>query len=118
MVFTRNDYKNKSQSGTVTLKLCSSTFEDGVWTKPVVLPFNTKEYSFGHPALTPDGNTMYFASDMPGGKGGVDIYKVEREGDKWGMPVNLQNINTEGNEMFPFYHRDGMLFLHQMVIQV
>lgn len=110
MAFTRNDYKAKSQSGTVTLELCTSKLVDGKWTKAEIVPFNTKEYSFGHPALTPDGKTMYFASDMPGGKGGVDIYRVDRVGESWGTPVNLQNINTEGNEMFPYYHRDGILF--------
>jgi outer membrane protein OmpA-like peptidoglycan-associated protein len=110
MAFTRNDYKSKSNDGVVTLELCTSELKAGKWSDPKVVPFNNKDYSFGHPSLTPDGKTMYFASDMPGGKGGVDIYRVERNGDSWGTPENLKAINTEGNEMFPFYHKDGILF--------
>ncbi len=110
MAFTRNDYKSKSQDGTVTLDLCTATLKDSKWIKASELHFESKEYSFGHPALTPDGATMYFASDMPGGKGGVDIYKINRIGEGWSEPQNLTVINTEGNEMFPFYHRDGILF--------
>ena len=54
---------------------------------------------------------MYFASDMPGGRGGVDIYKSEMNSDGvWGAPQNLgDEINTEGNEMFPFIHGKGKL---------
>lgn len=110
MAFTRNDYQSKANDGVVTLELCTSENKNGKWSEPKVVAFNTKEFSFGHPSLTPDGKTMYFASDMPGGKGGVDIYKVERNGDTWSVPENLKAINTEGNEMFPFYHKDGILF--------
>jgi len=54
---------------------------------------------------------MYFISDMPGGFGGTDIYVIERRVDgTWGTPENLRSINTEGNEMFPEYHSDGLLF--------
>lgn len=110
MAFTRNDYKNESQQGTVTLEICTATLTNGKWSKPNIVSFNTPNYSYGHPTLTPDGKTMYFASDMPGGKGGVDIYKTELIGDVWSKPQNLNSINTEANEMFPFYHRDGILF--------
>jgi outer membrane protein OmpA-like peptidoglycan-associated protein len=110
MAFTRNDYQSKAKDGVITLELCTSQLTNGKWSDPKVVPFNNKDYSFGHPSLTADGKTMYFSSDMPGGKGGVDIYKVERNGDSWGTPENLKAINTEGNEMFPFVHKDGILF--------
>lgn len=113
MVFTRNNYKGKSQDGVVKLQLFSSRLVDGFWEKEEALPYNNDEYSVGHPSLSPDGNTMYFASDMPGGKGGVDIYKASRNEDgTWGEAQNLgEKINTEGNEMFPFIHPKGeMLF--------
>ena len=73
---------------------------------------NSNEYSVGHPCISPDGKTMYFASDMPGGQGGVDIYKVTSFGGQWGKPENLgAAVNTAGNEVFPFF-QDGeeMLF--------
>jgi outer membrane protein OmpA-like peptidoglycan-associated protein len=111
MAFTRNDYKAKSNDDVITLELCTAELlKDGSWSKPKIVPFNNKDFSYGHPSLTPDGKTMYFVSDMPGGKGGVDVYKVERTGETWGTPENLSAINTEGNEMFPFYHKDGILF--------
>ena len=76
------------------------------------MSFNNKEYNVGHGALTPDGRTLYFVSDMPGGEGESDIYYSTRNGDgTWSSPTNAgQNINTEGKEMFPFYHDKGMLF--------
>ncbi len=76
------------------------------------VPFNDKEYSVGHPSLTKDGKTLYFASDKPGGYGGVDIYVSSREiGGQWGTPVNLgPKINTSGDEMFPDIAEDGTLY--------
>ncbi len=111
--FTRNNYEGKSKEGIVKLKIFTSEKENKKWKKPVPVHFNSSEYSVGHPSLTADGKKMYFASDMPGGYGGVDIYVVERtENGEWGTPKNLgSKINTEGNEMFPFIHeKEGMLF--------
>lgn len=111
--FTRNNYENKSKDGIVKLKIFTSEKEGEKWGDPVPMHFNSSEYSVGHPSLTADGKKMYFASDMPGGYGGVDIYVVERNDDgNWGTPKNLgSKINTEGNEMFPFIHeKEGMLF--------
>ncbi len=112
MVFTRDNYENKSTDGIKKLQLYSSEYKDGSWSKPAAFTFNNKEYSCGHPSLTADGKIMYFASDMPGGKGGTDIYKSTRGTDGvWSTPENLgAKINTEGNEMFPSFHKDGLLF--------
>jgi len=66
-----------------------------------------------HPALSPDGLILYFVSDMPGGMGENDIWKVARdsEGSDWGDPVNLgEQINTPGNELYPYVHGDGTLY--------
>ncbi len=112
MSFTRNNYKGKSEEGIIKLQLFTSEYIDDKWQKPVPMTFNSSEYSVGHGSLTADGKTMYFASDMPGGFGGVDIYRIYRKPDgSWTDPENLgDKINTEGNEMFPFIHPDGMLF--------
>lgn len=113
MIFTRNNYDGKSSDGVVKLQLFSSKYEDGKWGSQEALPYNSNEYSVGHASLTPDGKTMYFASDMPGGKGGVDIYIARMKDDgTWGEAENLgDKINTEGNEMFPFIHSEQeMLF--------
>ncbi len=66
-----------------------------------------------HPAISPDGSTLYFVSDMPGGLGENDIWKISKDGEGggWGEPVNLgEEINTTGNELYPFVHSDGTLY--------
>ena len=110
--FTVDNYKNLSSDGVRKLELFESKFKDNKWEKLIPFPLNNKEYSVGHAALNAAGNVLYFASDMPGGKGGVDIYKITRNADgTWGTAENLgDKINTEGNEMFPFYHESGYLF--------
>ncbi|MCC6372308.1 MAG: PD40 domain-containing protein [Bacteroidia bacterium] len=110
--FTVDNYESTSSDGTRKLQLFESKFVNGKWSKLQAFPLNNKEYSTGHAALTADGNTLYFASDMPGGKGGVDLYKIVRGADgAWGTAENMgDKINTEGNEMFPFIHENGLLF--------
>ncbi len=83
------------------------------WQEPQPLNFSTDSFTCGHPSLTKDAQIMYFASDMPGGYGGKDIwYTVYTKRSKtWGDPINLgPTINTEGDEMFPYIHEDGTLF--------
>jgi len=109
MVVTRNIYNDKDLEDN-KLWLYDSHLQYGkYWSDPEPLHFNSKEYSCGQASMTPDGQVMYFASDMPGGYGGTDIYKVTRKADgSWGEPVNLgSRINTEGNEMFPYFDADG-----------
>ena len=109
MFITRNDYTGKGQDGTRNLKLLISSRNGDSWSEPVELPFNSKEYSVGHAALSADGNTLVFASDMPGGEGGVDLYKSVRANGNWSTPENLSAINTAGDEMFPSLHESGVL---------
>ncbi len=110
VMYTRNNYEEKSSNEEVKLKLFYAEKNGKKWAAPVGVPFNNKEYSVGQASLTADGNLMYFVSDMPGGKGGTDLYISEKKGDSWGTPVNLAALNTEGDEMFPFIHESGMLF--------
>ena len=111
MVLTRNIYGEKVKDN--KLWLYESSEVNGKWTTPEPLHFNSKEYSCGHAALSKDGTKMYFVSDMPGGMGGTDLYYVEKSSEgEWGVPRHLGSVlNTEGNEMFPFYDEDeGLLF--------
>ena len=87
-----------------------STKDNGKWGKIISLPFNSKEYSTSNPSLSRDGKTLYFSSDMPGGIGGVDIWKVAVNADgSVGTPENMGvKINTEGNESFPFIADDNV----------
>lgn len=104
MAFTKNHFKDKSKDKVVELQIFFSTYVDKKWSKPVPFSFNNNGYSVGQPCLSADGKTMYFTSDMPGGFGGTDIYKVTSDAKGvWGTPENLgAEINTEGDEMFPF----------------
>ncbi len=94
------------------LNLYRSTLLSDGWSVAEPLPFNSKSYSVKNPSVSSDGSTLYFASDMPGGYGYFDIYKVSIEEDgKFGNPENLgQKVNTEGQEMFPFISSDGTLY--------
>jgi outer membrane protein OmpA-like peptidoglycan-associated protein/tetratricopeptide (TPR) repeat protein len=93
------------------LKLMRATFARGRWQNIVEMPFNSDAYSCGHPALDSEAQLLVFASDLPGGFGGTDLYMCMREGFGWSNPLNLgPEINTEGNERFPFLHEDGTLF--------
>jgi len=114
--FTRNDYLDgefgEGENGVNNLKIYTSMMdEDGNWSEPVAFPYNSSNFSTGHPSLSADGKTLYFVSDRPNGKGGADIYMSKRNSDgSWAEPVNLRSINTEGNEMFPFIHPEGNLY--------
>ncbi|MEZ4853122.1 OmpA family protein [Flavobacterium sp.] len=75
------------------------------------LPFNNKEYSMRNPAVSSDGKTLYFSSDMPGGLGGEDIWKVNINNGSYGTPENLGNtVNTAGNESFPYVSESNVLY--------
>ncbi|WP_407430970.1 OmpA family protein [Arcticibacter sp.] len=113
LIFTRNNYfKGKtrvSEDGVNKLKLYIATGNNlSVISE---FPYNNDEYSVGHPALTADGNILVFASDMPGGYGGTDLYYSVRSGTQWSRPINMgKQVNTEGSEQFPSLSADGSLF--------
>ncbi|KAB1153503.1 OmpA family protein [Tenacibaculum aiptasiae] len=114
--FTRNNVSGKKvgrdKKNTSNLKIYKANFINGFWMNVRELPFNGDEYSVGHPALSPDEKTLYFVSNMPGGFGATDIYKVAILGDdEYGEPVNLgETINTSDKEMFPFIGEDNTLY--------
>lgn len=115
--FTRNNYSNRKKGanadGVVLLKLYKSERKaNGDWKSPVELPFNSDSYSTAHPALSPDGKYLYFASDMAGTKGKSDIFRVEIKADgSYGKPENLgDKINTRERESFPFVSDDNVLY--------
>lgn len=91
--------------------LYKATKEGEKWTNKKPLPFNDATYSVRNPSISKDGKTLYFSSDMPGGIGGEDIWKVSVNGDEYGTPENLGTlVNTEGNESFPFIADDNVLY--------
>jgi len=113
--FTRNDFKRgnrrNNSKGIMKLQVYTSTKDGDDWSKPSSMNFNTKEYEEAHPAITPDGRRLFFSSDREGGFGGMDLYVVEFNDGEWSAPANLgENINTAGNDVFPYVHDDGTLY--------
>ena len=110
MYFTRcRSIANKAQG----CQILTAQFVNGKWTKEKVIEIAADTVVVAHPAISPDELTLYFVSDMPGGQGGKDIWKVTRSNtsDNWGRPENLgSTINTSGDEMFPYVHPDGTLY--------
>jgi outer membrane protein OmpA-like peptidoglycan-associated protein/tetratricopeptide (TPR) repeat protein len=105
MVFTTNDAKDKTKDKVVELQLYFSSNVNGEWSEPTAFIYNNPAYSLGQPHLSEDGKTLYFTSDGPGGFGGKDLYvSTKTANNEWSLPINLGNvINTEGDEMFPFF---------------
>lgn len=116
MYFTRNNYVKrkveKSSNDVVILQLYEAIRKDTAFREvSSVSSLNNKDYSTGHPTLSKDGETMYFASDMPGGQGGSDIYVSKKINGSWAQPQNLgSSINTSGNESFPMLWKDSVLY--------
>ena len=113
--FTRSNYFRRKvkvdENNVSNLKIFRAELVGDKWKNLTEFPFNSDDYSVGHPSLSTDGKTMYFVSDMPGGFGGTDIYKTTLVDGAWTTPENLGPvINTPGNEMFPYIHDDGSLY--------
>lgn len=73
--------------------------------------YNNPQYSVAHPSVSRDGKYLYFASDMPGGQGGSDLYYCENINGKWEKPVNLgSKVNTAARENYPYMHPSGRLY--------
>lgn len=109
----KNSYINYN-NGTQLLSAVYQADHD-TWSKPVPVKLgkNTENYSFLHPCVAPNGKRLYFASDMPGGMGGTDIYYADwdKEAKRWKAPVNMgPQVNTNGNELYPFVVGDKLFF--------
>lgn len=93
-------------------KIMRSEVSGDSWSIPQALPFVQEGINYGGPALSDDGQRLYFSSNHPDGWGGHDIYYSERQGDgTWGPPQLMTRvINTEADEMFPFVDQDTLYF--------
>jgi outer membrane protein OmpA-like peptidoglycan-associated protein/tetratricopeptide (TPR) repeat protein len=116
MYFTRNNYNNgkkgQDEKEITKLKIYKAIMVEGQWSDITELPFNSDQYSVAHPALSPEENYLYFASDMPGTLGESDLFKVKINPDgTFGTPENLgKTINTPGRETFPYITSENELY--------
>ena len=93
-------------------QIVKSDRSDAAWgkTTPITLTADSLS-SFAHPAISPNGEWLYFTSDMPGGKGGLDIWRVRITPSGFGGVENLgEPINTAGDEEFPTFRPNGDLY--------
>lgn len=92
--------------------IVTSNRSDAAWGKPTLLEISSDTLSsYAHPAVSPDGLWLYFTSDMPGGKGGYDIWRIRLTSAGLGGAENLgEPINTEGDEMFPTFRPNGDMY--------
>ena len=111
LYFTRCEAGRREQKG-CEIMYSKKTGES--WSEPESLKILPDSLVAAHPALTSDGLTLYFVSDMGGGSGGKDIWKVTRDdaaSNTWSKPVNAgPDINTSGDEVFPFVRSNGTLY--------
>lgn len=117
MYFTRSNYINgeigkTDAKGNITLKLFVVEKKDSLWGMIQSLPFNSDNYSVGHPAISTDGKKLYFVSDMPGSIGMTDLFVVDILGENlYSQPRNLgKQVNTIGREVFPFIDQENTLY--------
>jgi len=108
LYFTRCETGKREQKG-CTIMYSKKTGES--WSEPERLGILSDSLVAAHPALTSDGQTLYFVSDMAGGSGGKDIWITTRDGNAWSKPINAgPDINTSGDELFPYVRNDGTLY--------
>lgn len=123
MYFTRTRYLDKgiiknsvsNDEGTVLLEIMiASGYDEGAKQFETITPFqfNNTSFSVAHPAISPDGKTIVFASAMHRGIGGTDLYMCRKVSqNRWSKPMNLgDSVNTEGEELFPYWADDSTLF--------
>ncbi|NND52560.1 MAG: OmpA family protein [Flavobacteriaceae bacterium] len=116
MYFTGDNLKRKNRldydkKGTAHLKIYKASLVDGSWANVQELPFNSDDFSTGHPALSPDDKKLYFVSDRPLGEGQTDIFEVDiLENDSYSTPKRVEGVNSDGREMFPFVAKDSTLY--------
>lgn len=80
------------------------------WSNPYFFPFNSREYDVIHPCFDPYANQLYFSSNLPGGKGGFDLYSISFDGKSFGKPVAISGVNSEHNEVFPSVREKTLYF--------
>ncbi len=111
-MYGTNEKKSNHLANILNTQIAEIKQDGEQWSKPSIkLTMNSREYSVAHPCVIPDGDKMFFASDIPGGFGGFDLYVCYHESEGWSRPINLgPEVNTEGDEIYPFYSEDKHLY--------
>lgn len=110
LIFARGN--NGKKKGTPDVDLYMSKLVGSEWTLPSYLPINDSLAWDGSPSFSRDGKTLYFASNRPGGSGGIDLYRTNMDASgRFSKPVNMgKDINSAGDDMFPYVAEDNKLY--------
>lgn len=109
--YTGNKKQAAKRERKTLLKLFYSAYDGKSWSTPQEPAFCKEDVAYGHPALSPDQQTLVFSSDLPGGYGGMDLYASYLKDGSWSLPVNLgPEVNTASHEVFPFISEKGALY--------
>lgn len=112
-VMSKGGIAKTNKEGETTLKIYIKIRDkEGNFLGEEVMPFESETYSYCHPTLSADGKRLYFASNMPGGFGGMDLWMTRKlKSGEWSQAMNLgSRINTSGNELFPHITQSGAFY--------
>ncbi|HQQ95224.1 MAG TPA: OmpA family protein [Bacteroidia bacterium] len=114
LYFSRNNVgkDDKSKDGVAKYAILMAYLDENGFSEVELMPFDNVQYNYTHPSISPDGYTLFFSSDMPGGYGGMDIYRVKKDSlGVWGKVENMgEKVNTAGNELFPYFSPDSVFY--------
>ena len=110
LFFTNNHGSDKNEKLTIYY---STKNAKGEWSAPQPIPFNNDKYNVTHPFFDEKNKLLYFSSDMPGGSGGMDIYKCSFDNGKFGQKETVRFVNTDKNDIFPIVYKDKLYFTSQ-----
>jgi len=110
LFFTNNHGSDKNEKLTIYY---STKNAKGEWSAPQPIPFNDDKYNVTHPYFDEKNKLLYFSSDMPGGSGGMDIYKCSFDNGKFGQKETVRFVNTDKNDIFPIVYKDKLYFTSQ-----
>ncbi|HZY80304.1 MAG TPA: CDC27 family protein [Cyclobacteriaceae bacterium] len=110
MVFVASS-QQRADDGSQSLGLYFAELHNSRWKITTAWPYNSPGYSVTGVTINEDGTQLYFSSNMKGGAGGKDIYTSVLKDGRWSKPANPgELINTKGDEVFPYLHRNGTLY--------
>ncbi len=110
LFFTNNYGSDKNEKLTIYY---TTKQANGQWTKPTAFVYNNDKYNVTHPFLDEASGMLYFASDMTGGLGGMDIYRCTFQNGKFGQKELVRGVNSALNDVFPYVHNNILYFSSQ-----
>ena len=110
LFFTNNHGSDRFEKLTIHY---STKNDKGEWAAPQPIPFNNDKYNVTHPFFDEKNKVLYFSSDMPGGAGGMDIYKCTFDNGKFGKVEPVRLANSDKNDIFPLVYNDKLYFTSQ-----